>query len=789
MNDDSSNNLTQLLSQLLSQADISSAQIHAYWDGSLDDDIFQHIDVWLSQQNDSVQEQLYELYGDDDNNNHNDTKTIPSSAASISLKNEKHSSIFISASNIVRFHNAQALGEGGMGIVTSFDDKALGRSVAMKTCKARGIHESPDLYLARKARLEREVAILALLDHPAITPIYDVGTDGNGHAAYIMKRIEGQVLDAYVASQDKPARFWVTLIIRIAEAVAFAHSKNIIHRDIKPANIIVGTYGEITVADWGIAASIGEDTENIIHGTPTWMSPEQANGAEPAASMDIWSIGAILFYCLTKNEPSTYNRSGDDNDSANSAQYWQKIPPRLKKVLQSCLAHDINARPSSVSALIDDLRHWLTYGVIQSDTLGPYRRINLWRKKHPKTMLALSTCMLLAVVIFATNRTHQHQHFDQMLASTRDLVETVSLNDISALHLAQQQITTSLLTYPHDHTLQSAYERFATALTIIKNEQQLNTHKARIQSTFLHYHHSGRWVNEVSERLNTLSSIGLPSLSTLSTTKIETFSNAVRQHQLRTDITINLLYAYTAARLDERFKQQVIVTSHTLHTVLQKICAGDKEFSALLRLLQTARLGPHEPELVDYVIDNSLPIIAHSPKLVDVLLSIVSPDDKLVELAQQRTHHEANAYWPNIFLARMALFEGQYRTIREHALIAHGNFPDCLWSALLLAYAELLEGRYELALTWVQRAQKASPENIEAAVLSAAIHAKNGDDTIAIQLLTHPHIAAHVRYHILKPHGHPMERACNIIRDTGIIIPTGPARLGPLIAPLQNKHK
>src|SRR5215813_5728046 len=196
-----------------------------------------------------------------------------------------------------RYRLLSQIARGGMGVVYTAEDETLERRVALKVLEVPG-NESE---LA--SRLLREARVLALLEHPGIVPVHDVGTLADGRVFYTMKFVEGQRLDQHIASVPSiPDRLRVFL--RICDAVAFAHARSVLHRDLKPANIMVGSFGEVLVMDWGLAKILqenfdsnetvlgsekeitsAEDTQStvvtghgMVMGTPGYMSPEQEHG-------------------------------------------------------------------------------------------------------------------------------------------------------------------------------------------------------------------------------------------------------------------------------------------------------------------------------------------------------------------------------------------------------------------------------------------------------------------------------------------------------------------------------
>jgi serine/threonine protein kinase len=237
-----------------------------------------------------------------------------------------------------RYQLLERVARGGMGTVYAARDETLDRRVALKVLDVPVANGD----LAR--RLNREARVLALLEHPGIVPVHDVGTLSDGRVFYTMKFVEGQRLDKYIeAVTSLPDR--LRLFLRVCDAVAFAHARGVLHRDLKPANVMVGPFGEVLVMDWGLAkilreqsteASEDDRSATILHapqasdsaadrtratqitgqgtvlGTPGYMSPEQASGdiARVNERSDIFSLGAVLrFLCVNPVTQSNQNRA------------------------------------------------------------------------------------------------------------------------------------------------------------------------------------------------------------------------------------------------------------------------------------------------------------------------------------------------------------------------------------------------------------------------------------------------------------------------------------------------
>ena len=195
------------------------------------------------------------------------------------------------------------LGRGGMGIVYRARQVSLNRPVALKMLKSDILASDDEL-----RRFQNEAEAVALLDHPHIVPILEVG-EHEGRRYFSMKLIDGQsldrTLDDYAADPKSAAR----LVATAAEAVHHAHQRGILHRDLKPANILLDDRGQPHVTDFGLAKRVEGDSEltqsGAILGTPAYMSPEQASGRRGAVTTtsDVYGLGAVLYALLAGRPP------------------------------------------------------------------------------------------------------------------------------------------------------------------------------------------------------------------------------------------------------------------------------------------------------------------------------------------------------------------------------------------------------------------------------------------------------------------------------------------------------
>lgn len=197
------------------------------------------------------------------------------------------------------------LGEGGMGEVYAARQACMDRTVAIKMIRAESREDTE-----RQARFLSEAAVTGELDHPNIVPIHSLGSSSEGGLFYAMKHVKGQPWSELLESMGLEEN--LDILQRVADAVAFAHSRDVIHMDLKPENIMLGRFGEVYVMDWGLAASVHKPgkaqliTEtDLIGGTPAYMAPEMAAGDTDniGFASDIYLLGAILFEILTGTTP------------------------------------------------------------------------------------------------------------------------------------------------------------------------------------------------------------------------------------------------------------------------------------------------------------------------------------------------------------------------------------------------------------------------------------------------------------------------------------------------------
>ena len=214
-----------------------------------------------------------------------------------------------------RYVVAELIGRGGMAEVYRGRDQRLARPVALKVLRAQFAHDP-----ALRLRFEEEAKAAALVSHPNVVGVYDAGEDadvtsgqgsGGEHYAFIvMELVVGESLADRIARGPLDSAATRRIGGQILDALSAAHARGVLHRDIKPANVLLTDDGTAKVADFGIAKALhpssGDDEPtaiSIVLGTPGYLAPERAQGNPATVRSDLWSVGVLLYECMTGIRP------------------------------------------------------------------------------------------------------------------------------------------------------------------------------------------------------------------------------------------------------------------------------------------------------------------------------------------------------------------------------------------------------------------------------------------------------------------------------------------------------
>ena len=346
---------------------------------------------------------------------------------------------------------------GGMGAILRVWDEDLRRHLAMKVMLGKADPEapgaSPKMNTRALGRFLEEAQVTGQLDHPGIVPVHELGLTPEGRMYFTMKLVKGRTLRQILGLLAKDEEGWTQtrtlhVVLKVCEAVSYAHAKNVIHRDLKPANIMVGRYGEVYVMDWGLAKIIGRKDEKDVRireepdatelrpegqekvevdpeiplytmdgdvvGTPAYMSPEQADGRidELSPQSDIYSIGALLYHLICGRMPYAGGARRLDNYII-----WRRVkagnldslstlapsaPPELVSICEKAMMRNPLERYSSVKELAGELQAYLEGRVVQAHRTGPAIELRKWVERNRLAAGALAAAVLFLLVGSAT---------------------------------------------------------------------------------------------------------------------------------------------------------------------------------------------------------------------------------------------------------------------------------------------------------------------------------------------------------------------------------------------------
>jgi len=329
---------------------------------------------------------------------------------------------------------------GGIGRIMIAVDEHIGREIAVKELlpekgpDGTPLSDSPVRKTgAATARFLREARITGQLEHPSIVPVYELGRRTDGSIYYTMKLVRGKTLSEKMA-EAKSLKERLALLpdfLELCQAIAYAHSRGVIHRDLKPQNVMIGEFGETVVIDWGLAKvkgkedirakdierdarlmkepGIGETVQGKPIGTPSYMSPEQADGKieEIDEKSDLYGLGAVLYEILTGHPPfegvNAYEVMGRVlKEEPKRIQDWEKeAPAELASIAEKCLAKDKPQRYASANILAEDITSYLSGGMVSAYNYSLALIARRWMAKNAAMLLTAGTALVILLAFGA----------------------------------------------------------------------------------------------------------------------------------------------------------------------------------------------------------------------------------------------------------------------------------------------------------------------------------------------------------------------------------------------------
>jgi serine/threonine-protein kinase len=284
-----------------------------------------------------------------------------------------------------RFVEREVIGSGGMGSVVRAYDKELGREVAIKVLAPECAPDGPEA-----TRFIEEAHITGQLEHPYIVPVYEFGTDQRGARFLAMRLVQGKTLEDAI-NDAGPSRLspeclgdLLQILVKIADAISFAHSRGVIHRDLKPSNVMISDFGQVYVMDWGVARSAPRSSESganeaegakssepqgALIGTPSYMAPEQLRGDNDQVDerTDVFALGATLYQILTGQPPRlphsvhaiVRSRTPVPIPAPEEVAQGGVVPAELSRIAQRAMSSDAADRYGSADEFKSDVERFL----------------------------------------------------------------------------------------------------------------------------------------------------------------------------------------------------------------------------------------------------------------------------------------------------------------------------------------------------------------------------------------------------------------------------------------------
>lgn len=322
----------------------------------------------------------------------------------------------VDAPRIAGFDDVREYRRGGQGVVYSAIQRSTRRRVAIKV-----VLDGAFASASGRRRFEREVDLVAGMQHPNIVRVFDSGVTDDGRLYLVMEFIEGPPLDQFIAAfppreLTRRKTDLLQVFTKVCDAVNYAHQRGVIHRDLKPGNVLIDNAGDPHVCDFGLAKAVAApdapdplmvSMTGQFMGSLPWASPEQFDASHNRVDLrsDVYSLGVILYQLLTARLP--YDSRGDvrqffENlsraDPARPSTIFPGLDDELDTIVMKCLAREPDRRYQTAGELVADVRHYLAGEPIEAKADSTWYTLRKLARRH-RIAAGAGATVLLAISI------------------------------------------------------------------------------------------------------------------------------------------------------------------------------------------------------------------------------------------------------------------------------------------------------------------------------------------------------------------------------------------------------